>query len=136
MPGTTAGRGVRSLADTRLHSPFPSGRGTRQKRPEHAQDVSRLPLSASLAFSDLTEEMLDCGPGAFVHELEELRAENDYLKENLWPSTAKRGRNTVTSLYPGLSQCGTVPACLPGRIHFERMTSGNIPLAAVHFRPV
>lgn len=41
---------------------------------------SRLPLSASLAFSDLTEEMLDCGPGGFVRELEELRSENDYLK--------------------------------------------------------
>lgn len=41
---------------------------------------SRLPLSASLAFSDLTEEMLDCGPSGFVRELEELRSENDYLK--------------------------------------------------------
>lgn len=41
---------------------------------------SRLPLSASLAFSDLTEEMLDCGPGGFMRELEELRSENDYLK--------------------------------------------------------
>lgn len=41
---------------------------------------SRLPLSASLAFSDLTEEMLDCGPGGFLRELEELRSENDYLK--------------------------------------------------------
>lgn len=41
---------------------------------------SRLPLSASLAFSDLTEELLDCGPGGFVRELEELRSENDYLK--------------------------------------------------------
>ncbi|XP_004867873.1 protein SOGA1 isoform X2 [Heterocephalus glaber] len=46
-------------------------------------DSSRLPLSASLAFSDLTEEMLDCGPGSFVRELEELRSENDYLKDEI-----------------------------------------------------
>lgn len=46
---------------------------------------SRLPLSASLAFSDLTEEMLDCGPGGFVRELEELRSENDYLKVRSLP---------------------------------------------------
>ncbi|XP_051702071.2 microtubule cross-linking factor 2 [Oryctolagus cuniculus] len=44
---------------------------------------SRLPLSASLAFSDLTEELLDCGPGGFVRELEELRSENDYLKDEI-----------------------------------------------------
>ncbi|XP_073736566.1 microtubule cross-linking factor 2 isoform X2 [Callorhinus ursinus] len=44
---------------------------------------SRLPLSASLAFSDLTEDMLDCGPGGFVRELEELRSENDYLKDEI-----------------------------------------------------
>uniref|UniRef100_A0A8D1CRX8 SOGA coiled-coil domain-containing protein n=1 Tax=Sus scrofa TaxID=9823 RepID=A0A8D1CRX8_PIG len=44
---------------------------------------SRLPLSASLAFSDLTEEMLDCGPGGFMRELEELRSENDYLKDEI-----------------------------------------------------
>ncbi|XP_074173877.1 microtubule cross-linking factor 2 isoform X4 [Rhinolophus sinicus] len=44
---------------------------------------SRLPLSASLAFSDLTEEMLDCGPSGFVRELEELRSENDYLKDEI-----------------------------------------------------
>uniref|UniRef100_A0A8C3WPT3 Microtubule crosslinking factor 2 n=1 Tax=Catagonus wagneri TaxID=51154 RepID=A0A8C3WPT3_9CETA len=44
---------------------------------------SRLPLSASLAFSDLTEEMLDCGPSGFMRELEELRSENDYLKDEI-----------------------------------------------------
>lgn len=38
---------------------------------------SRLPLSTSLAFSDLTEELLDAG---VARELEELRSENDYLK--------------------------------------------------------
>lgn len=38
---------------------------------------SRLPLSTSLAFSDLTEELLDAG---IARELEELRSENDYLK--------------------------------------------------------
>ncbi|KAJ6660998.1 hypothetical protein lerEdw1_016799 [Lerista edwardsae] len=40
---------------------------------------SRLPLSTSLAFSDLTEELLDVG---VVRELEELRSENDYLKHD------------------------------------------------------
>ncbi|XP_040837443.1 protein SOGA1 isoform X1 [Ochotona curzoniae] len=44
---------------------------------------SRLPLSTSLAFSDLTEELLDCGPSGFVRELEELRSENDYLKDEI-----------------------------------------------------
>ncbi|XP_020638070.3 microtubule cross-linking factor 2 isoform X1 [Pogona vitticeps] len=41
---------------------------------------SRLPLSTSLAFSDLTEEMLDAG---VARELEELRSENDYLKDEI-----------------------------------------------------
>nr|XP_028590681.1 protein SOGA1 isoform X4 [Podarcis muralis] len=41
---------------------------------------SRLPLSASLAFSDLTEELLDAG---VARELEELRSENDYLKDEI-----------------------------------------------------
>ncbi|XP_077191367.1 microtubule cross-linking factor 2 isoform X4 [Paroedura picta] len=41
---------------------------------------SRLPLSTSLAFSDLTEELLDAG---VARELEELRSENDYLKDEI-----------------------------------------------------
>ncbi|KAM6458145.1 microtubule cross-linking factor 2 isoform 3-T3 [Liasis olivaceus] len=41
---------------------------------------SRLPVSTSLAFSDLTEELLDAG---VARELEELRSENDYLKDEI-----------------------------------------------------
>uniref|UniRef100_A0A8D0G5R6 Uncharacterized protein n=1 Tax=Sphenodon punctatus TaxID=8508 RepID=A0A8D0G5R6_SPHPU len=44
---------------------------------------SRLHLSTSLAFSDLTEELLDLGHEGWVRELEELRSENDYLKDEI-----------------------------------------------------
>ncbi|KAK5917116.1 hypothetical protein CgunFtcFv8_012034 [Champsocephalus gunnari] len=41
---------------------------------------SRVPPSASLAFSDLTEEFMDGMHEEFVREIEELRSEKDYLK--------------------------------------------------------
>lgn len=41
---------------------------------------SRVPVSTSLAFSDLTEEFMDGMHEEFVREIEELRSENDYLK--------------------------------------------------------
>ncbi|KAM9121051.1 microtubule cross-linking factor 2 isoform 3-T3 [Pangshura tecta] len=44
---------------------------------------SRLQLSSSLAFSDLTEELLDAGQEGLARELEELRSENDYLKDEI-----------------------------------------------------
>uniref|UniRef100_A0A8C5PT72 Microtubule crosslinking factor 2 n=1 Tax=Leptobrachium leishanense TaxID=445787 RepID=A0A8C5PT72_9ANUR len=44
---------------------------------------SRLQLSTSMAFSDLTEELLDGGPEGLIREMEELRAENDYLKDEM-----------------------------------------------------
>ncbi|XP_038225218.1 protein SOGA1 isoform X3 [Dermochelys coriacea] len=44
---------------------------------------SRLQLSTSLAFSDLTEELLDAGQEGLARELEELRSENDYLKDEI-----------------------------------------------------
>ncbi|KAM8945288.1 microtubule cross-linking factor 2 isoform 2-T2 [Pelodytes ibericus] len=44
---------------------------------------SRLQLSTSLAFSDLTEEILDGGTEVFLREMEELRSENDYLKDEI-----------------------------------------------------
>ncbi|NXO00693.1 SOGA1 protein, partial [Rhinopomastus cyanomelas] len=44
---------------------------------------SRLQLSTSLAFSDLTEELLDAGTDGLLRELEELRSENDYLKDEI-----------------------------------------------------
>lgn len=47
----------------------------------------------------------------------------------------KRGQNTILRLYPGLSWPRPVPACLSGRVPFESMTSGNIPLAGVRLPP-
>ncbi|XP_053937353.1 protein SOGA1 isoform X3 [Cuculus canorus] len=44
---------------------------------------SRLQLSTSLAFSDLTEEMLDAGTDGLLREMEDLRSENDYLKDEI-----------------------------------------------------
>ncbi|XP_062444826.1 protein SOGA1 isoform X1 [Rhea pennata] len=44
---------------------------------------SRLQLSTSLAFSDLTEELLDAGHDGLLRELEDLRSENDYLKDEI-----------------------------------------------------
>ncbi|CAL8277239.1 unnamed protein product, partial [Arctogadus glacialis] len=44
---------------------------------------SRVPASTSLAFSDLTEEMVDGMQEEFVREIEELRSENDYLKDEM-----------------------------------------------------
>lgn len=41
---------------------------------------SRMPASTSLAFSDLTEELMDGVHEELVREIEELRSENDYLK--------------------------------------------------------
>lgn len=87
--------------------PQPAQSGQQPPRPPASPDEpsvaassvgsSRLPLSASLAFSDLTEEMLDCGPGGLVRELEELRSENDYLKVGTWGGWGRRrgGRGLV-----------------------------------------
>ncbi|KAG8565797.1 hypothetical protein GDO81_012973 [Engystomops pustulosus] len=44
---------------------------------------SRLPLSTSLAFSDLTEDLLDGGTESLLREMDELRSENDYLKDEI-----------------------------------------------------
>ncbi|XP_043946120.1 protein SOGA1 isoform X2 [Protopterus annectens] len=44
---------------------------------------SRLPLSTSLAFSDLTEEFLDGAREELMREMEELRSENEYLKDEI-----------------------------------------------------
>ncbi|CAL8363951.1 unnamed protein product [Lota lota] len=44
---------------------------------------SRVPASTSLAFSDLTEELVDGLQEEFVREIEELRSENDYLKDEM-----------------------------------------------------
>lgn len=41
---------------------------------------SRMPASTSLAFSDLTEELMDGMHEELIREIEELRSENDYLK--------------------------------------------------------
>ncbi|XP_073669036.1 microtubule cross-linking factor 2 isoform X2 [Paramisgurnus dabryanus] len=44
---------------------------------------SRMLASTSLAFSDLTEEMMDGVQEELVREIEELRSENDYLKDEM-----------------------------------------------------
>ncbi|XP_001338362.5 microtubule cross-linking factor 2 isoform X2 [Danio rerio] len=44
---------------------------------------SRMPASTSLAFSDLTEELMDGMNEELVREIEELRSENDYLKDEM-----------------------------------------------------
>ncbi|KAK1156120.1 hypothetical protein AOXY_G26232 [Acipenser oxyrinchus oxyrinchus] len=44
---------------------------------------SRLHVSTSLAFSDLTEEFMDGMQEEFIREIEELRSENDYLKDEI-----------------------------------------------------
>ncbi|XP_069508212.1 microtubule cross-linking factor 2 isoform X2 [Ambystoma mexicanum] len=44
---------------------------------------SRLHLSTSLAFSDLTEELMDSMQEGFLREMDELRSENDYLKDEI-----------------------------------------------------
>ncbi|KAJ8015989.1 hypothetical protein DPEC_G00002470 [Dallia pectoralis] len=44
---------------------------------------SRVPASTSLAFSDLTEELMDGVHEEYVREIEELRSENDYLKDEM-----------------------------------------------------
>ncbi|XP_073415536.1 microtubule cross-linking factor 2 isoform X2 [Dendrobates tinctorius] len=44
---------------------------------------SRLPLSTSMAFSDLTEDLLDGGTESLLREMDELRSENDYLKDEI-----------------------------------------------------
>ncbi|XP_066558402.1 microtubule cross-linking factor 2 isoform X1 [Amia ocellicauda] len=44
---------------------------------------SRLHVSTSLAFSDLTEEFMDGMQEELVREIEELRSENDYLKDEI-----------------------------------------------------
>ncbi|XP_028308495.1 protein SOGA1 isoform X3 [Gouania willdenowi] len=44
---------------------------------------SRVPVSTSLAFSDLTEDFMDGMQEEFIREIEELRSENDYLKDEM-----------------------------------------------------
>ncbi|XP_062872123.1 microtubule cross-linking factor 2 [Trichomycterus rosablanca] len=44
---------------------------------------SRMPASTSLAFSDLTEELTEGIHEEYLREIEELRSENDYLKDEV-----------------------------------------------------
>lgn len=64
--------------------PPPPSAGEASPLPEEPSAASmassRLQLSTSLAFSDLTEELLDAGTDGLLRELEDLRSENDYLK--------------------------------------------------------
>lgn len=79
--------------------PPPPSAGEASPLPEEPSAASmassRLQLSTSLAFSDLTEELLDAGTDGLLRELEDLRSENDYLKVGTaWrgiPGTARGG---------------------------------------------
>lgn len=57
---------------------------------------SRMPASTSLAFSDLTEELMDGVHEEYAREIEELRSENDYLKvsymeiQKIWGSLSQK----------------------------------------------
>ncbi|KAE8576754.1 hypothetical protein XENTR_v10004307 [Xenopus tropicalis] len=44
---------------------------------------SRMQCSTSMAFSDLTEDLLDGGTEGLLREMDELRSENDYLKDEI-----------------------------------------------------
>ncbi|NWZ37563.1 SOGA1 protein, partial [Brachypodius atriceps] len=67
--------------------PPPPSAGEASPLPEEPSAASmassRLQLSTSLAFSDLTEELLDAGTDGLLRELEDLRSENDYLKDEI-----------------------------------------------------
>ncbi|XP_054247895.1 protein SOGA1 isoform X1 [Indicator indicator] len=67
--------------------PPPPSAGEASPLPEEPSAASmassRLQLSTSLAFSDLTEELLDGGTDGLLRELEDLRSENDYLKDEI-----------------------------------------------------
>ncbi|XP_064887924.1 microtubule cross-linking factor 2 isoform X2 [Columba livia] len=67
--------------------PPPPSTGEASPLPEEPSAASmassRLQLSTSLAFSDLTEELLDAGTDGLLRELEDLRSENDYLKDEI-----------------------------------------------------
>ncbi|XP_036386718.1 protein SOGA1-like [Megalops cyprinoides] len=61
--------------------------GERNLSPSDARSFastdSRLNFSTSLVFTDLTEEIMNRMQDEFVREIEELRSENDYLKDEL-----------------------------------------------------
>lgn len=63
-PGVEAGEGSASPGEERSVASYDS----------------RMPASTSLAFSDLTEELMDGVHEEYAREIEELRSENDYLK--------------------------------------------------------
>ncbi|XP_077580004.1 microtubule cross-linking factor 2 [Stigmatopora nigra] len=51
--------------------------------PGEERSMASVPASTSLAFSDLTEELVDGMHEELVREIEELRSENDYLKDEM-----------------------------------------------------
>uniref|UniRef100_A0A663N4P6 Uncharacterized protein n=1 Tax=Athene cunicularia TaxID=194338 RepID=A0A663N4P6_ATHCN len=78
-------RGTCTAEDT-LGTPFPQpalGDPSPPGPSAASMASSRLQLSTSLAFSDLTEELLDASTDGLLRELEDLRSENDYLKDEI-----------------------------------------------------
>lgn len=72
----------RSAGKDRLAPGLETGEGSVSPGDERSLTSldSRVPASTSLAFSDLTEELMDGVHEELIREIEELRSENDYLK--------------------------------------------------------
>lgn len=81
-PGTRRGTDSSSEGSCASEENSSSSRGSSEAGGGSAAS-SRLPLSTSMAFSDLTEDLLDGGTESLLREMEELRSENDYLKDEI-----------------------------------------------------
>ncbi|XP_048406161.2 protein SOGA1 isoform X2 [Stegostoma tigrinum] len=77
--GTWAGQGQREEDG----GSSASGQSDRASGPKSPSMESRLHISNSLAFSDFSEEFVDSIQEEFLKEIEELRSENDYLKDEI-----------------------------------------------------
>ncbi|RXN02404.1 SOGA1 isoform X1 [Labeo rohita] len=80
-----SGQTKTSLEKDRLSLGMDTGEGSVSPGDERSLTSfdSRMPASTSLAFSDLTEELMDGMHEELVREIEELRSENDYLKDEM-----------------------------------------------------
>ncbi|XP_063816204.1 microtubule cross-linking factor 2 isoform X2 [Pseudophryne corroboree] len=81
-PGTRRGTDSSSEGSCASEENSSSSRGSSEEGGVSGAS-SRIQLSTSLAFSDLTEDMLDGGTEGLMREMEELRSENDYLKDEI-----------------------------------------------------
>lgn len=79
--GKAAGRGARGT-DSSSEGSCASEENS-SSRGSSEETSSRMQLSTSMAFSDLTEDILDGATEGLMREMEELRSENDYLKDEI-----------------------------------------------------